>query len=159
MVTNEPQPRVQVHPASFDADVRVLALEGHGEAEILVLPFSIIDGIGRYSESSVSLVKLLRASGARASFAHPSDRRTFEVKKSDPASLAIAFIVGIASSAAWDVLKSLWSATFRQQQRLDVTYVELEDGPRRGQAWQIQGDAESVIRAISELRERPQGDD
>ncbi len=121
-------------------------------AGIAVLPLDVVDGQGVYSEPSVMLVKELRSLGADAAYAHPSEQRVFEVKKSAEA-LLVAFVIGIASSASWDLMKSLISRW--KEARLSVTFVELEEGhDRRGAAWKVEGDADSVIRAIDSLRDR-----
>ena len=123
---------------------------------MLVLPLRVSDGRGIYSESSVMLVKELRALGADADFAQPSNERLFEAKKSAEA-LLIAIVVGIASNASWDLLKHLLRRW--KEARLSVTYVELDEGNgRRGSAWQVEGDADGVIQAIDSLRHQT-GDD
>jgi hypothetical protein len=119
---------------------------------IAVLPLDVVGGKGVYSEPSVMLVKELRSLGADAAYAHPSELRVFEVRKSAEALLA-AFVIGIASSASWDLMKSLLDRW--REAHLSVTFVELEHGHgRRGTAWKVDGDADSVIRAIDALRER-----
>jgi hypothetical protein len=97
------------------------------------------------------LVKELRSLGANAEFAHSSDERLFEVKKSAEA-LFIAYVVGIASSASWELMTVLLR---RRKNRLSVTFLELEGNKQRGLAWKVEGDPDSVIRAIDTLRTEP----
>lgn len=140
-----------VESIDLDPDLVDLAI-GLGKG-IVVLPLEIVDGQGVYSEPSVMLVKQLRSLGADAAYAHPSEQRVFEVKKSAEA-LLVAFVIGIASNAAWELMKSFLARW--KDARLSVTFVELEeeDG-RHGTAWKVDGDADAVIRAIDSLRSRP----
>lgn len=141
-------PSAEVERVELSAEV--MRLTSDTTAGIVVLPSTVTDGRGIYSESSVMLVKELRALGADATFAQPSDQRLFEVKKSAEA-LLIAVVIGMASNASWDLLKHLLRRS--KEARLSVTYVELEDGNgQRGSAWQVRGDADGVIRAIDRLR-------
>lgn len=141
-------PAVIVESVDLAADVidRGAALD----TGIAVLPVKTADGKGIYSEPSVMLVKELRALGAEAEFAYPSEDRLFEVKKSAEA-LLIAYVIGVASTASWDLMKRLLRR--RRTSRLFVTYLELEEGSdRRGAAWKVKGDSEGVVQAIDALR-------
>lgn len=138
----------QLQPVELPTEVRALAIRS--DAGITVLPLNVSNGQGVYSERSVMLVKQLRAVAADAVFAQPSDERLFEVKKSVEA-VVVALVIGIASNVSWDLMKQLLRRW--KEDRLSVTYVELEEGNRRrGQAWRVEGDADDVIRAIDRLR-------
>ena len=92
--------------------------------------------------------------GADAEFSHPSNERVFEVRKSAVA-LVVGYVIGIASNASWDLMKRLLRR--RADQRISVTYVELEDGHGlRGKAWKAEGDTDGVIQAIDRIRAAPE---
>jgi hypothetical protein len=133
-------------------DDAVLAAAIGVTAGIAVLPLRVVGGTGVYSESSIPVVKELRAFGAAADYAHPSTSRRFEAKKS--AEILVTLVLGILSSASWDLLKRWMRA--KTTTRLSVTYVELQEGNlRRGRAWKIEGDTDGVIQAIDRLRDDP----
>jgi hypothetical protein len=137
-----------VEPVELQGEIRQLA--AGLDTGIAVLPVDVVDAQGIYSESSVMLVKELRALGAEAAFAHPSEQRVFEVKKGVEG-LVVAFVIGIASTASWDLMKLLLRRC--KDGHLSLTFLELEEGHgRRGSAWRIEGDADGVIRAVDALR-------
>jgi hypothetical protein len=142
---------ITVEEVAIVADIEQL---GERPTGVLVLPLRLQDGKAVYSESSVMLVKELRSLGAEAKFLHTSGERTFEVRKSAVA-LVVAYVIGIASNASWDAMKTLLRK--RADRRISVTYVELEHGRgQRGTAWKAEGDSEGVIQAIDRLRQPPE---
>ena len=132
-------------------DSELVRRAGKATTGIVVLPLRNAEGKAIYSEPSVTLVKELRAGGVEASYLDPSGERAFEVKKSDLADLVLQVVVGIASNASWEGLKALLRR--KPNERLSVTYLELDDGAgRKGVAWRVDGDTESVLEAIDALR-------
>ena len=126
---------------------RALALK----SDIVVLPLRSSDDEGPvYSEASVMLVKELRSLGGDAQFAHSSGERVFEVKKS--AEILLTLVLGVASNAAWYIIEKYLAR--REERRMSVTYVELEEGDRRGVSWTVEGSATEVVEAIDKLRRR-----
>jgi hypothetical protein len=71
-------------------------------SSVVVMPRDEHDGLAVYTEPSVLLVKQLRAFGIDADFLDPPNQRVFDVKKSNFAATALAFVIGIGSDAAWD---------------------------------------------------------
>lgn len=141
---------LQVAETAISQDILSRALEA--ESDLIVLPIEYDEeGVALYTESSVMAVKSLRAAGVDAAFLDASEQRTFEVKKSDLATAIITFVIGIGSAAAWDGIRFLVGTSAA---RLRVTFVDLRDGSeRRGRAWTVEGDAESVLTAIDKLRD------
>jgi hypothetical protein len=141
---------VRVQPA--DLSPEILALATTTSAGITVLPLDLVDQQGVYSESSLMIVKELRALGGDAEYAQPAAQRVFEVKKSAEG-LLLAYVIGIASTATWDLMKRLLSR--RKDARLSVTFVELEEGhDLHVTAWKVEGNGEAVVRAIDAIRDR-----
>ena len=146
-----PEDGITVEEVAIVADIEQL---GERPTGVLVLPLRLQNGKAVYSESSVMLVKELRSMGGEAEFLHPSGERTFEVRKSAVA-LVVAYVIGIASNASWDAMKTLLRK--RADRRISVTYVELEHGRgQRGTAWKAEGVSEAVIQAIDRLRQPPE---
>jgi hypothetical protein len=144
----DPQPS-RVAETAINDDVLSRAMEA--ESELIVLPLQYLDtGVALYTEPSVMAVKALRAQGVDAAFLDAPEQRTFEVKKSGLETAVVAFVLGIASNAAWDGIRHLLGVGAA---RLRVTFVELRHGnDRRGHAGTVEGDAESVLAAIDKLR-------
>jgi hypothetical protein len=74
------------------------------------------------------------------------------------AAAVVTWILGIASSAAWDALK----VTIRKQpsQKLSVTYVDLKsDSGLSGKAWRWQATPRGVLAAIDKLRSNSNDDE
>lgn len=135
--------------AEIDSTLVVRA-NGLGRS-VVVLPVRSADGRGIYTESSLLIVKQLRAAGIDAAFLDPQDRRVFEVKKSALAVGIVTYILGIGSAASWDALKAILRS--RQTKQISVTYVDLEgDDGSRATAWKVDGDSAAVIEAIDKLR-------
>jgi hypothetical protein len=140
---------VAVSPVEIDGETLDRAIRLN--TGVAVLPKSQGNDKAIYSEASVMLVKELRALGAAAEYLDPPDDRVFEVKKGHVAAAVLSFVLGIASTAAWDAVK-IWLAA-KPASRLSVTYVDLEDiAGRRRKAWRVEGDTAGVLEAIDRLR-------
>jgi hypothetical protein len=135
---------VELEPATLERAIQL-------NTGVAVLPAAQMDGKPVYSEAAVMLVKELRTLGTTAEYLDASDSRVFEVKKGAIETAVLSLVLGIASSAAWDGVKT-WLAR-RRGARLAITYVELENSDgRRGKAWRVEGDADQAIQAIDRLR-------
>ena len=147
------EPNVHAEPAEIDPVViaRAEAVTG----PLVMLPIRYVNGQAVYTESSMLVVKRLRATGLDAAFLDPPESRTFEVKESALTDAIVSFALGIGSSAAWDAVK----AVFRRQSsgstgKLSITYVDLDNNDgQRGTAWKVEGDSEAVLKAIDKLRQ------
>jgi hypothetical protein len=148
-----PKPIAQAEPADIDA--AVIARAEASPAPIVVLPVSHVGGQGVYTQTSILLVKRLRAGGFNAEFLDPPESRTFEVKKSALTVVIVSIALNIVSSAAWDAIKAVFrSRPAEEQAKLSVTYLDLDskDG-QRGTAWKVEGDSDAVLQAIDKLRQ------
>ncbi len=135
-------------------DPELIARAAEADHEIVVLPDRYVDGKGVYPQSTVMVVKELRQLGVDAVFLDPPERRTFEMKKSAVAALAIAFGISLGASAAWDGIKALFRT--KQGPPLSVTFTELNAGDASGKAWKVEGDADAVLQAIEKLQGTPE---
>ncbi|HLX88891.1 MAG TPA: hypothetical protein VKR22_10620, partial [Acidimicrobiales bacterium] len=105
---------------------------------VIVLPSRVVEGQPVYAASSDALVKQLRAAGVDVAFLDPPEQRTFEMKKSAELALLVGYVLGIASSASWDAIKTLFRS--RSTRKLSVTYVDLEEiSDQRMRAWKVEG--------------------
>jgi hypothetical protein len=148
-----PDPIVRAEPTDIDA--AVLARAQAVAAPLVVLPVRHANGQGVYTQTSVLLVKKLRAAGLSAEFLDPPESRTFEVKKSVFTEVIVSIALNIGGSAAWDAIKAVFrSRSAGEQPKLSVTYVDLDskDG-ERGKAWKVEGDSDAVLQAIDKLRQ------
>ena len=115
------------------------------------MPVRRVDGRGVYTQSSLLMVKRMKAAGIDAEFLDATDERTFEVKKGAFAAAALAVVLGVASSAAWDGIKAFFRSGSKG--KISVTYVDLEGiTGQRGAAWKVEGDGDAVLEAIDRLR-------
>ncbi len=127
------------------------------DAGIVVLPVDDSGEKAVYSEASVMLAKQLRELGADAEFADPSEDRLFEVKRS--AEIIVAFVIGVAATASWDLMKKFLLRPKDESGHISVTYLELEEETgRKGKAWKVEGNPQGVVNAIDALREGNDGD-
>lgn len=111
-------------------------------------------GRGIYDVSAEMAVKHLRAAGVRAAFADPPESRLFHVQHSAWADLALAVVINIGCSAAWDGLKALVRLLAPPSGRVDLSMTAVEaDGSRRDV--HISGSGVEVIAVIESLRGRP----
>lgn len=81
--------------------------------------------------------------------------RVFEVRKSAAVDIALTFVVGVASTAAWDAIKFLVGKLKGDGRMMEITYADLTpDGGRR--QWTVKGEGHDVIEAIDRLRQTPE---
>lgn len=140
-------------PSSQDSEFAAAerAMASAAEAHLVtLLPREFTEsGLALYDESVIDVVKDLRGQGIDADLAHASQDRSFIVEKS--AELLIAFVVGVASTAAWDALKTF--ARARKSDRLSVKVIERISA--KGTTWRrytFDGSGEDVARAIEATR-------
>ena len=148
-----PEPIAHAEPT--DIDSAVLTRAEAMATPLVVLPVRHVNGQGVYAQTSVLLVKQLRAAGLTAEFLDPPESRTFEVKKGAFTTIVVSIALNIASSAAWDAIKGIFrSQSAGEKARLSVTYVDLDgkDG-QKGTAWKVEGDCDAVLQAIDKLRQ------
>jgi hypothetical protein len=119
--------------------------------DVLVLPLRATeDGIGIYSESSVILVKRLRAAGMEAHYLHPPEHRLFEGRNNYFADAVVVIVLGVISSATWEGIRLLLLA--KKTRRMKVTFGRREDADGGSITWwQSEGPAESVVESIDHL--------
>jgi hypothetical protein len=142
---------IQVSSEETEITPELLARARAESASVVVMPIRQDNGKSVYTRESLLLVKRLRLAGIDAKFLDAPGNRTFEIKNSALAAILGNFALGIASSAAWDAVKSF----FRQQadNKLSITYVDLEENDgKRSTAWKIEGDGDAVLRAIDKIR-------
>lgn len=145
----------EVDLEQMDIDPEIAAQARTIQGSVVVMPVHRVDGRGVYTQSSILMVKRLRAAGVEAEFLDSADQRTFEVKKSIEA-LILTVVLGVASSAAWDGIKAFFRS--RPKGRVSVTYVDLEGiTGQRGTAWKVEGDSDAVLDAIDRLRSNKLG--
>lgn len=125
-------------------------------ASIVIMPHARTeDGRGIYGESTVFMVKELRAAGVDARYLDESERRVFEVKKSAVAAALVPFVLGIASTAAWDLLKPCILGWFGDR-KMEITYTNISaDGART--SWNIRGEGKDVVEAIDKINRQTPG--
>lgn len=148
-----PGPIVRAEPTDIDA--AMVARAEAVAAPLVVLPIRHVNGQGVYTQTSMLLVKQLRAAGLSAEFLDPPESRTFEVKKGVFTEIIVTIALNIGASAAWDAIKAVFrSRSVGEQPKLSVTYVDLDskDG-ERGKAWKVEGDSDAVLQAIDKLRQ------
>lgn len=148
MSKNETSPTEtsEVGPADTDAAVRAVD-EGLASFEITLLPMSESKaGLFVYEEASIDLVKDLRSAGVDVGFAHEPADRTFHAERS--AEIAVAFIINIASAAAWEALM-ISLELYRARKRLKVTLVEktAADGSTK-RTVDFDGSGDEVLEAM-----------
>lgn len=148
-----PDPIVRAEPANVDA--AMLARAQTARVPLVVMPVRQVGGNGVYSQTSLLLVKKLRAIGLSAEFLDPPESRTFEVRKSALTTVVLSIVLNVGSSAAWDAIKAAFRKRSAQRQaKLSITFIDLdgEEG-RRGTGWKVEGDTDAVLQAIDKLRQ------
>lgn len=141
------------HVAPTTLDATMLSRTRGALTEIVVLPRSIDGIVGVYSQGSLFLVKELRAAGINAAFLDESEHRRFEVKKGDLTNLVVTFVLGIASTGAWEALKVMWGAKFAKEHPLDVTFVRTDRLDVSTTAWRVVGSTGDVLAAMDRLQQ------
>ncbi len=136
---------------AIDVDPDILRRAQEAGNGVVILPVRMANGKAVYTSSSVLVVKLLKAEGVDAEFLDESSQRVFEEKNSIEVALGAAFVIGIASTAAWDGIKALFRS--RRPGKLSVTYLDLEqDEGDHVTGWTVEGESEDVLEAIDRLR-------
>jgi len=98
-------------PSAAEQSLRAIRME----TDVVVLPREFNEqGTALYDDSVLDLVKVLRADGVDAAFAHDTEHRSWIGEKS--AEIVISFIVGIASNAGWTGLYTLLRRRYANQQ-------------------------------------------
>jgi len=137
---------------STPADLRMVALARDRAAEVVVLPVREEPGRSVYAESTLMLVKSLRAEGVVAAYLHDADQRVFEAKKSAITELVwIPLAVGLVTQATWDLIKGALRKVGSRRLRVDYTRLEVGDG--LATTWTVEGDPEAVLDVIDRLRD------
>lgn len=143
--------------ADVTSDFAWLDLKSLPLADLVVSPLRT-DGAGRgvYSESSVGLVKALKADGVEAAFLDTSEQRTFVTQKS--AELLVAIVVGVMSNAAWSALIAIFKRAATKE--LDLTVYRTNTGGET-KFFHAKGASRSVIRVLGQAAEfaEPDGSD
>lgn len=123
-------------------------------ASIVIMPHARTeDGRGVYGESTLFLVKELRAQCLDAKFADESERRVFEVKKSALADGVVTIVLGLASAGLWEVVK-IYILGWFEDKKMEMTYTDLSaDG--REESWTVRGQGKDVLAAIDKIRRQP----
>lgn len=123
-------------------------------ASIVIMPHSRTeDGRGVYGESTLFLVKELRAQSLDARYVDEPERRVFEVKKGALAEALVTIVLGVASAGVWDVVKIHILGWF-EDKKMEITYTDLSaDG--REESWTIRGQGRDVLAAMEKIQRQP----
>jgi hypothetical protein len=158
-LTGSDESEVSVSTAPLPAGM--LARARGLDSDIVVMPRRWADdGRSVYGESTLFLVKELRAEGLSAAFLDSGEDRVFEVKKSALLAGLVAIGIGIGggvgSNAAWAGLMRLLhrhAGDENEGREVEVTYVDLShDGD--GTQYTVRGPARAVIDTVEGLRSR-----
>jgi hypothetical protein len=123
-----------------------------GDDDLVVLPREIdADGRGLYDESVLTLVKELRAAGARARFQHEQESRTWIGERAVPQQV-VDLLIGIGSNAGWAIL-CRW---FRQGKGSEPVRVRVGAYSRVGSEvsirwYEVEGSGEDVATALAAI--------
>lgn len=119
--------------------------------DVLVLPREVTeDGVGRYHDSLIDVVKALRAEGLSARFAHDPQERKWIGEKS-AAQYAIDFIFSIGTSAAYDGIKAMLQRRHKEAPvRVRLTRRFTVDG-ETSEWLEIDGTGDQVAAVIDQL--------
>ena len=163
-LTSNDKSRVSVSGAPLPSDILARA-KGLG-SDIVVMPRRWADdGRAVYGESTLLLVKELRAEGLSAAFLDSGEDRVFEVKKSalltGLAAIGIGIGGGVGTNATWAALKRLLhrhASDGDDSRKVEVTFVDLsEDGD--GTQYTVRGPVRDVVDTVELLRSRSPSDE
>lgn len=119
---------------------------GLATRDVTILPMSHSEaGSAVFHEATVDLVKELRANGVDVGFTHPSDERAYYAERS--VEIAVAFVLSIASSAAWDGLLFALQG-YRARRKLTVTLVDDTHADSRHRTAHFDGSGAEVLEAM-----------
>jgi hypothetical protein len=120
--------------------------------DLVVLPREIDEaGQGLYDDSVVDLVKVLNLDGVKAAYLHDQTHRSWIGEKSF-ADVALNFIVGIASSAAWSGFLAMLSNK-RANTQVKGKIARVTQTPL-GTTWEwfeVEGTGEQVAEALKAI--------
>ena len=160
MTSNDENSRVSVTRALLPPEILARA-KGLG-SDVVVMPRRWAeDGTAVYSESTLFLVKELRAEGLSAAFLESGEDRVFEVKKSalltGLEAIGIGIGSGVGTNATWEALRRLLHRHAEDEDErhdVEVTFVDLSNGGD-GTQYTVRGPANDVIDTLKRLRSRP----
>lgn len=127
------------------------ALPGTWNADVVILPREVVDGIGLYDDSVVTVAKELRAAGTSAEYAHGPAAREWIGEKS-VAVIVLSLVVGIASNAAWDGLRALVGRAGSERVRVRVARLKQTARGREAEWFELEGPGEEVADALMALQ-------
>jgi hypothetical protein len=129
------------------------ALPDTWNADVVILPRQVAEGIGLYDDSVVTVAKELRAAGTSAEYAHGPEAREWIGEKS-VALIALSLIVGIASNAGWDGLRALIGRAGSKRVRVRVARVKESPEGREAEWFELDGPGAEVADALKALQPR-----
>ncbi|MDP9091773.1 MAG: hypothetical protein M3N95_02220 [Actinomycetota bacterium] len=127
-------------------------------SDVVVMPRRWADdGRAVYGESTLFLVKELRAEGLSAAFLDSGEDRVFEVKKSalltGLAAIGIGIGSGVGTNVTWAALKRLLqshAADGDESREVEVTFVDLSDDGD-GTQYTVRGPVRDVVDTVERL--------
>jgi hypothetical protein len=158
-MTSNDNTRVSVSTTRLPSDV--LARAKALESDVVVMPRRWAnDGTAVYGESTLFLVKEVRAEGLSADFLDSGEERVFEVKKSailtGLAAIGIGIGSGVGTNATWAALRRLLRShenDENESREVEVTFVDLSD-ESDGTQYTVRGTTNDVLATIERLRDR-----
>jgi len=156
-LTSSDKSRVSVSSAPLPSDILAKA-KGLG-SDIVVMPRRWADdGRAVYGESTLFLVKELRAEGLSAAFLDSGEDRVFEVKMSallaGLAAIGIGIGGGVGTNATWVALKRLLdrhASDGDESREVEVTFVDLSEHGD-GTQYTVRGPVRDVVDTVERLR-------
>jgi hypothetical protein len=128
-------------------------------AGIVILPERrLANGMGVYDEAMTDLVKELKAEGVAVVWGDEPEQRSADSQRSfdqDTISAIIGFPWGVASNAAWEAIKLLFSRPPRDTRELEVELATQTSS--EGDAWTwatFKGNGAAVTEAMAAYLER-----
>jgi hypothetical protein len=122
-------------------------------AGIVILPERhLANGMGVYDEAMTDLVKELKEEGVAVAWGDAPEQRSAEGKRSlDPGTISaiVGFPWGVASNAAWDAIKLLFSRPPRATQELEVDLAKQTSPDGDTWTWAtFKGNGAAVMEAM-----------
>jgi hypothetical protein len=126
--------------------------------ELIILPSYFHEGLPIYSSSIDTLVEDLRDSGIDAAYLHDAEHQLWRVTES-AGQVALSFVVGIASNAAWNLL-IMWLRR-RKDSQVEATVLDMR---RDSQGTNLRyrrfnGSGSDVVDALSLYEKHQDADD
>ncbi|MEE6257985.1 hypothetical protein [Plantactinospora sonchi] len=138
------------HPLTMDEK---LPYPNHDafRSELVFFPIRMDGTVGIYAEQSIELLKELRAQGVDASWSLNREARGWYGERSAVVELiVIPLIVGVASSAAWGVLKAVFSKKEKTTFKIKILARVHPDGSQDSQ-FEIEGPGSEISSALEQL--------